>query len=109
MLTPIWAGKPALARRLRGWIRTALEWAQGHGYVDLNVAGEAINGALPKTQAVRAHHPALPYTEVGAALTAIADSGAGACATARSGTTPGGIRRWRRAGSAGALMPVRPR
>ena len=78
VLTPIWAGKPALARRIRGWIRTALEWAQGHGYVDLNVASEAINGALPKTAAVRAHHPALPYTEVGAALTAIADSGAGA-------------------------------
>lgn len=82
VLSPIWTAKPALARRLRGFIRAALEWAQGHGHVDHNVAGEMIDGALPKTQAVRAHHPALPYTEVGAALTAIADSGAGAAVKA---------------------------
>ena len=60
VLTPMWTEKPALARRLRGFMRTALAWAQGHGYVETNVAGEAIDGALPKTPAVRTHHPALP-------------------------------------------------
>lgn len=40
----------------------------------MNVAGEAIDGALPTMPAVKAHHPAVPYQEVGAALDKIAAS-----------------------------------
>ena len=36
--------------------------------VDANPAGEAIDAALPKTPAVKAHFRALPYQDVAAAL-----------------------------------------
>ena len=47
ILTPIWTEKPETGRKVRRRIRATLEWAQAHGYVEHNVAGEAINGALP--------------------------------------------------------------
>ena len=68
MLTPIWTAKPELARKVRQRIRAALQWAMAHGHVDRNVAGEAIDGALPAMPAVAAHFRALPYGEVGRAL-----------------------------------------
>ena len=74
VLTPIWTAKPELARKLRRRIRTVFEWAQAHGHVEHNVAGERIDGALPSLPAVKAHFRALPHREVGAALETIADS-----------------------------------
>ena len=74
VLTAIWTAKPELARKLRRRIRTVFEWAQAHGHVEHNVAGERIDGALPSLPAVKAHFRALPYGEVGAALETIADS-----------------------------------
>lgn len=71
VLTPIWTSKPELARKVRQRIRATLQWAMAHGYVEKNVAGEAINGALPAMPAVAAHFRALPYGEVGHALTLI--------------------------------------
>ena len=68
VLTPIWSSKHALAIKVRGRIRATLAWAQAHSYVDHNAAGEGIDGALPKMAAVKGHHRALPYGEVGAAL-----------------------------------------
>ena len=47
VLTPIWTEKPESARRVRRNIKATLEWCQAHGYVEQNMAGEAINGALP--------------------------------------------------------------
>ena len=47
VLTPIWTSKPALSRKLRQRIRAVLSWCQAHGHVEHNVAGEAIDGALP--------------------------------------------------------------
>ena len=40
-------------------------------YVDYNPAGDAINGALTKLPRVKAHHRALPYMELPAALGAV--------------------------------------
>ena len=68
MLTPIWGEKQETARRLRQRIRTVLCWSQAHGYVEHNVAGEVIDGALPAMPAVREHHRALPYADVSEAL-----------------------------------------
>ena len=68
VLTPIWTVKPETARKLRQRIRTTLRWAEAHGYVAYNVAGEGIDGALPAMPAVREHYRALPYREVAAAL-----------------------------------------
>ena len=45
-----------------------LRWCWAHGYVEQNVAGEGIEGALPAMPAVKAHFRALPYREVTAAL-----------------------------------------
>ena len=71
VLVPLWTDKPALARKLRIWIRGVLSWAQAHGHVDDNCAGEAINGALPKVKGAREHHAAVPYRDVPGALEAI--------------------------------------
>ena len=80
ILTPIWAAKPETARRVRQRIRAVLKWGQAHGYVGGNVAGEAIDGALPPMPRVKAHFRALPYAEVPAALETIDGSSAGLAA-----------------------------
>ena len=45
-----------------------MRWCWAHGYVEQNVAGEGIEGALPAMPAAKAHFRALPYHEVAAAL-----------------------------------------
>ena len=47
-----------------------------HGFVEHNVAGEAIDGALPPMPQVREHLRSLPYQEVGAALRTVEASNA---------------------------------
>ena len=74
ILTPIWTDRPEIARKLRSRIRAVLAWAQAHGHIEYNLAGEAIDGALPAMPAVKAHFRALPYKDVGAALCAIQKS-----------------------------------
>ena len=77
ILTPIWTGKPETGRKVRQRLRAVLSWAQAHGYVEHNLAGDAISGALPTQKAVQAHFRALPYQEVGMALETVEASGAG--------------------------------
>ena len=60
--------KPETARRVRQRIRTILKWAQAHGYIEINPAGEMIDGALIPQKKVKAHFRALPYREVPEAL-----------------------------------------
>ena len=74
VITPIWTSKPALARKLRQRMRATMQWAMAHGYIEHNVAGEVIDGALPAMPAVKAHFRALPYREVSAALETIESS-----------------------------------
>ena len=76
VLKPIWGKKQETARRVRRYIRTTLEWCQAHGYVETNVAGDAINGALPRMAAVKKHYEALPYGEISGVLKAVESSGA---------------------------------
>ncbi len=64
VLTPIWTCKPETARRVRRNIRATLSWCQASGYVETNVAGEAIDGALPSMPAVKENYRSLPYQEV---------------------------------------------
>ena len=77
VLTPIWSAKHALAVKVRGRIRATLAWCQAHGYVEHNAAGEGIDGVLPRLAAVKAHHRALDYREIAAALDTIKASTAG--------------------------------
>ena len=71
VLTPIWTHTPEVARKQRNRIRAVLSWCQAHGFIEHNVAGEMIDGALPTMPAVKAHYRALPYQEVAAALETI--------------------------------------
>ena len=82
VLTPIWSSKHALAVKVRGRIRATLGWAQAHDYVEHNVAGECIDGALPRLAVVKGHHRALDYPEIAAALDAIEASTPGLSARA---------------------------
>ena len=74
VLTPIWSVRMETARRVRQRIRAILKWAMAHGYIDHNVAGEAIDGALPPMPKVKNHLRALPYAEVGELIEAVQQS-----------------------------------
>ena len=80
VLTPIWTAKPEVARKQRNRIRTVLAWCQAHGFIEHNVAGEMIDGALPTMPAVKSHFRALPYRELPAALETVATSNASVAA-----------------------------
>ena len=71
VLTPIWSTKPEIGRKVRTRIRATLAWAQAHGHIEHNPAGEAINAALPATTALKKHFRALAYREVAEALQTI--------------------------------------
>ena len=75
VLTPIWTTTPETARRVRQRIRTTLRWAMAHGFIVHNVAGEAIDGALPPMPRItNGHHKALPYADVADAMKKIRDT-----------------------------------
>ncbi|MDE0155121.1 MAG: tyrosine-type recombinase/integrase [Gammaproteobacteria bacterium] len=74
ILTPIWASRPEQARRARRMMRAVFLWAQAHGLIDTNPAGEVIDGALPAQPAVKANLRALPWREVPAALDTVEQS-----------------------------------
>lgn len=68
LLVSLASKRSAQARILRQRIRSILEWAQAHGLVTDNVAGDCIEGGLPTIPAVKEHHRALPYAELPTAL-----------------------------------------
>ena len=74
VLTPIWGVRMETARRVRQRIRAILKWSMAHGHIDHNVAGEAIDGALPPMPKVKNHLRALPYAEVGELIEAVQQS-----------------------------------
>ncbi len=76
VLLPIWNDKRETARRVRQRISAIMRWAIAEGYRNDNPAGEAIGAALPKNSVMRIHQRALPYGEVGTALSKIQKSGA---------------------------------
>ena len=74
ILTPIWTRHPEVARKTRQRIRAVLAWAQAHGHVEHNAAGEGIDGALPAMPKQKRHYRALPFEEVSAALRTVETS-----------------------------------
>ena len=68
VLTPIWGTRQETARRVRQRIRAVMRWAMAQGFIEINPAGEAIDGALPAMPKLKAHLRALPYREVQDAL-----------------------------------------
>ena len=73
VLGQVMAEKPATGSKLHGWIRAALATAVAREHVEFNVA-DGIAAALPSGRRPKKHHAALPYSEVGSALDAIAAS-----------------------------------
>ena len=71
VLTPIWSTRPETARRVRQRMRTIFRWAMANELIEANPAGEAIDGALPSMPKVKAHLRALPYQQVGSALSTV--------------------------------------
>ncbi|MYE11896.1 MAG: tyrosine-type recombinase/integrase [Gammaproteobacteria bacterium] len=74
VLTPIWSERPEIARKVRQRVRTVLGWAQAHGYVADNVAGDGINAALPAMPKQKKHYRALAFRDVPEALAVVEDS-----------------------------------
>ena len=80
ILEPIWGVRQETARRVRQRIRTVLRWCEAHDYCSGNVAGEVLDGALPRMPRLKAHHRALPYREVTTALETVEASDASVAA-----------------------------
>lgn len=76
VLTPIWHGKPATARRVRQRIGKVMQWAIAQGWRADNPAGEAIAAALPRRGGGERHYRALPHGEAAAFAAALRASGA---------------------------------
>ena len=76
VLAPIWAHKRPTAMKVRRRVSAVMKWAVVEGYRDDNPAGDAVTAALPRGGHVPTHQRALPFAEVGAAITTIRDSGA---------------------------------
>ena len=49
-------------------MRTTFHWAMVYGFIEINPAGEMIDGALPSMPKEKAHFRAMPYEEVRSAL-----------------------------------------
>ena len=71
LLSPIWTAKPETARRVRQRVRAVMSRAIALEYIENNPAGEGIDAALVKLPRIKAHHPALPYAQLPAALKAV--------------------------------------
>ena len=76
VLEPIRERWRATAVTVRHRIRRVLGWCQAYGYVEENVADARVDAALPPKPSEKAHHRALPYDELPAALAASQATGA---------------------------------
>ena len=76
LLSPIWTEKPETARRVRQRVRAVMARAIALEYIEHNPASEGIDAALARLPRVKAHHAALPYPQVPAALRAMRESAA---------------------------------
>ena len=74
LLSPIWTGKPETARRVGQRVRAVMAKAIALEYIEHNPAGEGIDAALARLPGVKAHHAALPYAQLPAAMRAVRES-----------------------------------
>lgn len=75
VLEPIWTVIPENARRVRQRMRAVFTWAMAYAYIDLNPAGELVDGALKaQRRIINGHMAALPYQDVPDAIRKIRNS-----------------------------------
>lgn len=67
VLMPIWQSKPALGRKLLQRLAVLMDWAKANSLRDDNPC-DAVRAALPRNDHQAAHHRALAWPEVPAAL-----------------------------------------
>lgn len=76
-LTPVWNARPATARRVKQRIGAVMKWAMAQGWRTDNPA-ETITSALPRHDGSKVQHRrALPYADVGTAISVVRNSDAG--------------------------------
>ena len=78
VLAPIWTSKTETASRVRQRMETVFDWAVAQGWRRDNPSGRSIIRALPRASRLKAHHAALPYADVPAALVRVRESTADA-------------------------------
>ena len=64
VVEPLWNTKYETARHVRRKIHRVLEWAKSHGFVDVNYAGDILNGALYPITGTRENYRSAPYESV---------------------------------------------
>ena len=74
VLEPIWTAKPETASRVRQRMETVMDWAVTHGYRLDNLAGRALLKVLPRVNREQNHYKALPYSQVGWAVSRVRES-----------------------------------
>lgn len=73
VLLPNWQDRYATMKKLKQRIGTIMKWAVAKGYRDDDPTA-ALSAALPKHNGATEHQKALPFAEVGAAITKIRES-----------------------------------
>ena len=68
VLEPIWTVTPHQATRLRQFVRSVMAYCQAHEYVLSNVAGDAIDAALPRQKNGGKHYQSLKYQDMPGAV-----------------------------------------
>ena len=76
VLMPIWTDKAETATRVRQRMESVFDFAIAKRWRADNPANGALQKALPRRPRVKAHHPALAFTDVPAAVAAIRESNA---------------------------------
>ena len=64
VVEPLWNTKYETARQVRRKIRRVLAWAKSHGFVDVNYAGDILDGALYPTEGTSENYRSAPYESV---------------------------------------------
>jgi len=64
VLSQQWLDRPETARRVLQRLRVIFDWCKAQGYCVGDNPTDGLTKVLPKHRATKAHHAALPYTEV---------------------------------------------
>lgn len=76
VLTPIWTEKAETARRVKHRIGLVLDYARAKGWRETGSPTHELARALPKVPREKRHQPAMPYAEIPAFLSRLAETGA---------------------------------
>jgi len=68
LLNASWLTTPETARRILQRLRVIFDWSKAQGFYTGDNPTLGLTKVLPKHRALKAHHPALPYTQVPAFL-----------------------------------------